>query len=81
MARDLVSLLMRLPSLVLIGLTRGYQLLVSPLLGRHCRFEPSCSEYAKAAVQKYGSLAGVARSLKRIFKCHPLHSGGFDPVE
>ena len=79
MARALVSLLMRLPSLVLIGLTRGYQLLVSPLLGRHCRFEPTCSQYFIEAVRKHGALRGVWRGVLRILRCHPWHPGGYDP--
>ncbi len=79
MAGELVSLLLRLPSLVLIGLTRGYQLLVSPLLGRHCRFEPTCSQYFIEAVRKYGALRGAWRGVLRILRCHPWHPGGDDP--
>lgn len=79
MARELMSLLFRLPSLVLIGMTRGYQLLVSPLLGRHCRFEPTCSQYFIEAVRKYGALRGAWRGTLRILRCHPWHPGGYDP--
>lgn len=79
MVRELTSLLFRLPSLVLIGLTRGYQLLVSPLLGRHCRFEPTCSQYFIEAVRKYGALHGAWRGVLRILRCHPWHPGGYDP--
>ncbi len=79
MARELMSLLLRLPSLVLIGLTRGYQVLVSPLLGRHCRFEPTCSQYFIEAVRKYGAPRGAWRGVLRILRCHPWHPGGYDP--
>jgi putative membrane protein insertion efficiency factor len=61
-------------------LIRGYQLLVSPLLGAHCRFYPSCSQYALEAVAEHGSLRGGWLSLKRLARCHPFHSGGYDPV-
>jgi putative membrane protein insertion efficiency factor len=59
---------------------RAYQYAVSPLLGRNCRFYPSCSEYAQEAVQKYGTLRGGWLTLKRLARCHPFHPGGVDPV-
>ncbi|MEI7429713.1 MAG: membrane protein insertion efficiency factor YidD [Betaproteobacteria bacterium] len=61
-------------------LIRLYQLGISPLLGRRCRFFPSCSEYTAEAVDKYGAYKGIILGLKRIFRCHPWNSGGFDPV-
>lgn len=64
---------------VLVGLIRGYQLIVSPWLGRGCRFEPSCSRYALACVQGHGALQGSLLSVKRLCKCHPFHPGGYDP--
>lgn len=63
----------------MILVVRLYQGLVSPLLGRHCRFEPSCSEYFVQAVEKYGPAVGCWKGLKRIFRCHPWNPGGYDP--
>ena len=66
-------------SMLLIGSVRLYQLLLSPLLGRLCRFEPSCSNYFIQAVRKHGPLKGAWRGLCRIGRCHPFHPGGYDP--
>jgi len=66
---------------ILVLVIRGYQLLLSPLLPQSCRFTPSCSEYAKEAVLKYGSVKGTWMSFKRIMRCHPFHPGGYDPVK
>lgn len=68
---------MRALALFLITL---YQKLLSPLLPRTCRFYPSCSEYAKQAIHKYGILRGGWLALKRISRCHPRNPGGLDPV-
>jgi putative membrane protein insertion efficiency factor len=57
-----------------------YQYSISPLLGKNCRYYPTCSAYALEAVKKYGSLKGTALAIKRILRCHPFHAGGFDPV-
>jgi uncharacterized protein len=65
---------------LLQGLIRIYQYALSPLLGRRCRFFPSCSEYAAEAVEKYGALRGLGLGLKRLSHCHPWHPGGFDPL-
>jgi len=65
---------------LLISLLRAYQYLISPLLGNHCRFFPSCSSYAITAVQTHGALSGSWLALKRVLRCHPWHPGGFDPV-
>lgn len=61
-------------------LLRIYRALVSPLLGRNCRFYPSCSVYASGCIRKHGLLRGGVMALKRIFRCHPFHPGGVDPV-
>lgn len=58
-----------------------YQKIVSPLLPRACRFHPSCSAYAKEAIQHYGVFKGIAFGLSRIGRCHPWHPGGYDPVK
>lgn len=65
---------------LLLALIRIYKYVISPLLGRRCRFFPSCSEYAAEAVEKYGALKGMRLGLKRISRCHPWNPGGFDPV-
>ncbi|GAB6153441.1 membrane protein insertion efficiency factor YidD [Desulfosporosinus burensis] len=66
--------------IILVGLIRLYQILISPLKGQTCRFYPTCSEYSIQALQKYGLIKGLWKSIKRIFKCHPFHPGGHDPV-
>lgn len=63
-----------------IGLIRLYQLWLSPMLGQNCRFHPTCSYYAIEAIKQHGMLIGGWLSIKRILKCHPLHSGGIDLV-
>ncbi|QSX37280.1 membrane protein insertion efficiency factor YidD [Shewanella sedimentimangrovi] len=63
-----------------IGLVRGYQIFISPLLGPKCRFHPTCSHYAIEAIQVHGTVKGCWFAAKRILKCHPLHPGGSDPV-
>ena len=64
----------------LVGLIRGYQYLFRPLLGANCRFYPSCSDYAREAVERHGALTGAWLAMKRIARCHPYHPGGYDPV-
>lgn len=63
----------------LIFLIRLYQATLSRLLGRVCRFEPSCSRYAAACIESHGALRGSLLSLARVCKCHPFHPGGLDP--
>ena len=72
--------LRQLPASMLILVTRGYQLFVSPWLGAHCRFTPTCSQYMIDSLRKYGAIRGGWRGLRRILKCHPFHPGGHDPA-
>jgi hypothetical protein len=65
---------------VLMGLVRGYQLLLSPMLGSSCRFEPTCSAYSLQALERHGAAAGTYLTLRRIGRCHPWCDGGHDPV-
>lgn len=59
---------------------RAYKLVLSPFLPNSCRFEPSCSAYAREAVEKYGPFKGAYLSAKRLLRCHPFNPGGYDPV-
>jgi len=61
----------------LIGL---YKTFLSPFFPPACRFEPTCSEYTKQAVEKYGAVRGTWMGVKRILRCHPFCKGGYDPV-
>ena len=65
---------------LIILLIKFYRLFISPLKPPTCRFVPTCSEYAILAIEKYGVSKGVWLGLKRLLKCHPFHSGGYDPV-
>lgn len=65
---------------LLLGVIRGYQLFLSPLLGSNCRYYPTCSHYTHEAIQKHGALKGSWLGLKRISRCHPWHEGGVDLV-
>jgi putative membrane protein insertion efficiency factor len=60
---------------------RAYQRLISPLLGEHCKYYPSCSEYAVQAVQRFGILRGLVLAGWRLLRCNPWSDGGYDPVE
>lgn len=63
----------------MIFAVRFYQRCISPLLGKNCRYEPTCSQYFILAVQKYGPLRGAWRGFCRILRCHPFRPGGYDP--
>ncbi len=69
----------KLPSYALILLVRIYQIFIGPVLGKHCRFHPSCSQYFILAVDKYGAIVGTWKGACRIARCHPWHPGGYDP--
>jgi putative membrane protein insertion efficiency factor len=66
-------------TLLLAGV-RGYQYLLRPMLGNNCRFYPSCSDYARDALQRHGAIRGTWLAVRRIGRCQPFHPGGYDPV-
>jgi len=65
----------------LIGFIKIYSFILSPLLGQNCRFHPTCSQYARKAIEQHGSFKGSLLGIRRIMKCHPWHKGDMlDPV-
>ena len=66
---------------LIVAILRFYKLIVSPALPSACRYYPSCSEYARQAVEKHGVARGLWMGLKRLLRCHPFHAGGLDPVK
>ncbi|MBW4579671.1 MAG: membrane protein insertion efficiency factor YidD [Tildeniella nuda ZEHNDER 1965/U140] len=66
--------------LLLMGLIRSYRVLLSPWLPPACRFQPTCSQYALEAVDRFGAIQGSWLAARRICRCHPFHPGGYDPV-
>jgi len=80
--RVLLSVLravVRLPAWILIALVTIYQWTISPMIGRCCRFRPTCSVYFIESVKKYGAIRGAWRGILRICRCHPWNPGGDDP--
>jgi putative membrane protein insertion efficiency factor len=65
---------------ILILIIKCYRYLLSPFIGQHCRFTPTCSEYAIEAIQLHGSIKGSWYALRRLTRCHPFCAGGVDPV-
>jgi putative membrane protein insertion efficiency factor len=63
-----------------LGLVRAYQLTLSRVLPPSCRFYPSCSEYTRQAIERYGLARGAWLGAKRLARCHPFNPGGYDPV-
>ncbi len=66
---------------IVVRLLRLYKRFLSPLLPSACRFYPTCSEYMREAVEKYGAAKGVWLGFRRLLRCHPFNEGGFDPVK
>lgn len=66
---------------ILIRLINFYRKYISPLSRPHCRFYPTCSQYALDAIEKYGSVKGSFMAVKRILRCNPFNPGGYDPVK
>jgi putative membrane protein insertion efficiency factor len=64
----------------LLLMLRGYQYAIRPLLGANCRFYPSCSDYAREAIDRHGAAKGCWMAMRRVVRCHPYHPGGYDPV-
>lgn len=75
----LLRTIVRVPALGLIGVVRLYQVTLSPLIGRHCRFQPTCSNYTIEAIDKYGAILGTLKGAWRILRCNPFGRGGYDP--
>jgi len=65
---------------IALMLVKAYQAVLSPLLGKHCRFHPTCSAYTYEAIEKYGLMRGTGLGIRRLLRCHPFHEGGIDPV-
>jgi|TARA_Y100000310_G_scaffold335006_1_gene416030 hypothetical protein len=63
-----------------VAVIRAYQMCISSLMFNHCRFHPSCSQYAIEAIQGHGFIKGSYLTVARLLRCHPAHPGGFDPV-
>ena len=71
--------LWNLPANLIIGMVKVYQWTLSPLIGRQCRFIPTCSNYMIQAIQKYGAVKGTLKGIGRLLRCHPFCKAGYDP--
>lgn len=65
---------------IFIYIIKAYQIVISPILPKSCRFYPTCSEYSKQAYERYGVFRGTWMMITRVLRCHPFHPGGYDPV-
>lgn len=70
----------RVPALLLLGLLRFYQIVISPMTGPTCRYYPSCSEYAVRAIRRHGAVRGTGYAVWRVLRCNPWSHGGIDDV-
>ena len=77
----IMKLISNLLKKILVLLVRFYQICISPLLPRTCRFYPTCSTYFIQALEKYGPFKGTYLGIRRIMRCHPWNEGGYDPLE
>ena len=71
---------MSLPARAVVSVLRFYKAAISPWLPKACRFEPTCSVYAREAIERHGLARGGRLALGRLLRCHPFHAGGYDPV-
>lgn len=69
-----------MPARIMLWSIRCYQATLSPLIGMHCRFHPTCSRYAAEAIARFGALRGGILAIRRLARCHPLGGSGYDPV-
>ncbi len=67
-------------TIIALGLLRLYKLILSPLLPAACRYEPTCSVYAREAIERHGAIRGTVMAARRLARCHPFREGGYDPV-
>lgn len=65
---------------LLIWMVKAYQVFLSPFFGQQCRFYPTCSQYALDAINRHGAFRGAYYAVRRLFRCHPWHAGGHDPI-
>ena len=65
----------------LLATIRAYQLMISPWTVPSCRFTPTCSEFARQAIDTFGVVRGLVLTTRRLLRCHPFHPGGYDPVD
>ena len=75
-----IKILAQIIGNLLAGLIRTYQLVISPVLGGSCRYQPTCSQYALDAIDLHGPFKGSWLAVRRVARCHPWGSSGFDPV-
>ncbi len=80
MTVSVLTVVRRVPALVLMGLVRTYQLFISPLFAGSCRFYPSCSAYGLEALRVHGAIRGTWLTGRRLLRCHPWNPGGVDEV-
>lgn len=78
--RRLAGFIKQLPTRCVIAIIDFYRYFLSPLLGKSCRFHPTCSAYGRQAILRFGVIKGCWMTIKRLGRCHPWHEGGYDPV-
>ncbi|WP_083921153.1 membrane protein insertion efficiency factor YidD [Hahella ganghwensis] len=76
----LIDLVRQLPKKALLLIVQCYRYAISPMMGNHCRFYPSCSHYTFEAISRYGAIKGSYLGVRRLLRCHPWSTGGIDPV-